>query len=421
MVVFSFANVSFSVDLGINLAELSPRIGPAITMLWDAYHRLLLNDPFGGWMSLTCISYLLGKCADAMVREYRRLRAPRRYAPIRDMAGQPHTELWRPAKTVKGAQLYRVHHVKIGGLGVVYFVTAEDGSALTLKTLRPDLSANTRLRRVFVSEARILCDLPDHPAVLRAIRTEMMEGSFFVVTPWIGYPSYDTSVASLVSNKTLSLPFALDIAMSCATAISASREIIPGLVHRDIKPGNILIKGKQPVLADFGLAKVADEAFAQLTQAASSRPTNTLSRVDGSVGVGTLPYMAPEQCTGAPVGEHTDVYAIGAVLYEMLTGRWLFDVLTAREFVECVVSRSPMPPSMKRTGLPRTADDVVMKCLEKRPEKRFANMEQLWDALGEVYNGLTGTPLFKRLFIFSTGDEIPFFNSRRTEWGADRN
>ena len=190
-------------------------------------------------------------------------------------------------------------------------------------------------------------------------------------------------------------------------------------MHRDIKPNNILIEDQQPILADFGLARIADEAAASLAQPSSSPPTASFARLDCTAGAGTLPYMAPEQCTGAPVGEYTDVYAIGAVLYEMLTGRWLFDVPTARKFAECIVSRAPLPPSARRRSLPESVDAVVMQCLEKGPRRRFAGMEELWRALEGVYEEVTGTWLFTQVTNYGAPSP-PFYDYPRSEWGADR-
>jgi tetratricopeptide (TPR) repeat protein len=148
-----------------------------------------------------------------------------------------------------------------------------------------------------------------------------------------------------------------------------------GVVHRDLKPGNVLLAADgTPKVADFGLAKLVREGGATITRT-------------GDI-LGTTSYMAPEQAGGpAPVGPAADVYALGAILYEMLTGRPPFRAETAEETLRQVVSEEPLPPSRLPVRLPRDLETVCLKCLEKVPAKRYASAEALADDLRRFLDG----------------------------------
>ena len=133
-----------------------------------------------------------------------------------------------------------------------------------------------------------------------------------------------------------------------------------GVVHRDLKPGNILLTADgTPKLTDFGLARRL-EGSAGLTQ--SGAP------------LGTPGYMAPEQAEGrlGEVGPAADTYALGAILYELLTGRPPFRAETAAETLHQVVSQEPVPPSRLNAAVPRDLETICLKCLEKNPGRRYA-------------------------------------------------
>jgi serine/threonine protein kinase len=173
-----------------------------------------------------------------------------------------------------------------------------------------------------------------------------------------------------------------------ARAVHAAH--LQGIVHRDLKPANILLAAKNdstgssdhgrrktdygiPMIADFGLAKQLDRDV-RLTQS-------------GSV-LGTPSYMAPEQCQGASkeVGPATDVYALGTLLYELLTGRVPFQAAETMHLLHQVVEEEPPPPGRLVPGLPRDLECVCLHCLEKEPRKRYASAEALADDLRRYLN-----------------------------------
>src|SRR5262249_38811449 len=146
-------------------------------------------------------------------------------------------------------------------------------------------------------------------------------------------------------------------------------------VHRDLKPHNVLLAADgTPKIADFGLAKRLDDEQA---------PTRT-----GDV-LGTPAYMAPEQAAGRTreAGPCSDVYALGAILYECLTGRPPFEGLSAWETVNLVLTAEPVPPSRRNPRLPRDLETICLKCLQKEPGKRYAGALDLADDLRRFQNG----------------------------------
>jgi serine/threonine-protein kinase len=148
-----------------------------------------------------------------------------------------------------------------------------------------------------------------------------------------------------------------------------------GVVHRDLKPANILLAGDgTPKIGDFGLAKLLDN---------EPDGSNTPPLTETGTVLGTANYMAPEQVDGRSneIGSATDVYALGAILYETLTGRPPFAAKTKLETLELVRSGSPVSPSQARPEVPFWLEAICLKCLEKRPERRYASAQALADDL----------------------------------------
>ena len=152
-----------------------------------------------------------------------------------------------------------------------------------------------------------------------------------------------------------------------------------GIVHRDLKPGNVLLKDDEtPKVVNFGLAKSLD-SDSNLTQS--------------GVFIGTPSYAAPEQVEGHSVGPAADIYALGAIFYHMLTGRPPFQAATVFQTLQQVKTADPVPPSRIQPGLPRDAETIALKCLEKDPHRRYADAASLADDLDRF---LAGRPIQAR-------------------------
>ena len=266
----------------------------------------------------------------------------------------------------------RVSHFQVqeafgaGGMGVVYRV--EDtrlNRPVALKFLLPRLSLDASAKARFLQEARAAAVL-DH-ANLCTIHEigESAEGQLFLAMPL--YPG-ETLRTRLRRAGPMPVADALAVARQIAQGLSAVHAA--GVVHRDLKPGNVMLLPDGGVkLLDFGLATIRE-----------------LSVVGSDLRLGTLPYMAPEQVrSGGEVDGRGDLWALGVVLYEMLTGQLPFGREHELTTVVRILREEPVPPSRLRQELPAAAERIVMTLLEKEPARRYASADAL-------LQDLTGLP-----------------------------
>jgi serine/threonine protein kinase len=242
-----------------------------------------------------------------------------------------------------------------GGMGAVY--RAEEGGLgrkVALKVIVPELAQDERFRERFLRESRIAASL-DHPHVIPIYQAGEDGGLLYLAMRYVE----GIDLAKLVAEEGALEPRrALELLSQIAEALDAAHE--KGLVHRDVKPSNVLIAkaaGKEHCyLADFGLTK----------------RTGSLSGVTAAGDiVGTLEYVAPEQITGDPLDERSDVYSLGCVLYECLTGQPPFPRATDVALLWAHVHEEPERPSTARPGLPRELDSVLTRALAKEPGRRY--------------------------------------------------
>jgi tRNA A-37 threonylcarbamoyl transferase component Bud32 len=256
-----------------------------------------------------------------------------------------------------------------GAVGVVYKGRQEDlGRNVAVKVLVAGQHGSPELVRRFLREARAAAAL-SHPGIVQVFDVGE-EGA----TPYIVMELVEgKSLAEVLKTGRLDPNEALEIAQRLAGALEAAHE--KGIVHRDIKPSNILLDPKgRPKIADFGLATALEE---------QERLTAT-----GDI-VGTAWYMSPEQAFGSPeeVDARTDVYSVGAVLYEMLTGRPPFDGARAIAVLKRIETESVMPPSEVDPALDPGLDVVVLKALEKNPSRRYPSAAAFAEAIRRVAGG----------------------------------
>src|SRR6185503_7090885 len=225
---------------------------------------------------------------------------------------------------------------------------------VALKVLYPELSAVLGPER-FLKEIELTASL-QHPHILPLFDSGEADGQLFYVMPFV---DGETLRGRLEREKQLSVADALRIAGEVADALQYAHE--RGVIHRDIKPENILLQGGHALVADFGIALAVQQAGGQ-------RMTQT------GLSLGTPQYMAPEQAMGdKTIDARADIYALGAVTYEMLAGEPPFTGPTAQAIVARVLTVAPAPISQTRATVPPHVDHTVLTALAKLPADRFAS------------------------------------------------
>ena len=250
-----------------------------------------------------------------------------------------------------------------GGTAHVYLAhDVRHGRDVALKLLRPDIAASLGTER-FLREIKIVAAL-QHPHILPLHDSGTADGLLYYVMPFV---QGETLRAKLAREKQLPLPDALRIAREVADALAYAHS--HNIVHRDIKPGNILLSAGHAVVADFGIAHA-------ITAAADDQVTET------GLAFGTPAYMSPEQATGeSQLDGRTDLYALGCVLYEMLAGDPPFHGKTAQAILARHLHDPPPPLRSRRANVPPAVDQAVMTALAKVPADRFTTAAEFAEAL----------------------------------------
>jgi serine/threonine-protein kinase len=254
------------------------------------------------------------------------------------------------------ADRYRVQReLGAGGMATVYLAhDVRHERDVAIKVLHPDLGAALGAER-FLSEIRTTARL-QHPHILPLLDSGEADGLLFYVMPFI---AGETLRAKLDRERQLAIDEAVALGREIADALQHAHDA--GIVHRDIKPDNILLQGGHAVVADFGIALAVQ-------QAAGQRLTQT------GLSLGTPQYMAPEQATGErTIDARADVYALGAVVYEMLTGEPPFAGATSQAVVARLLTVAPPPIRQVRDTVPVALEEAVMRALAKLPADRFAS------------------------------------------------
>jgi eukaryotic-like serine/threonine-protein kinase len=267
-----------------------------------------------------------------------------------------------------------------GGMGEVY--RARDtrlGREVALKILPTSFTSDADRLRRFEQEARAVAAL-NHPNILAIHDIGEQDGSPFIVSELLE----GTSLRSELEGGALSSRKAAEYAVQIAHGLAAAHD--KGIIHRDLKPENIFITrdGRVKIL-DFGLAKLATNTA---PHAASAGLTLTSSPTEAGMVMGTAGYMAPEQVRGAAVDSRTDIFAFGAVLYEMVSGQRAFRRETTAETMTAILKEDPPEFSETAHTVSPGLERIVRRCLEKNPEQRFQSAKDLAFAL-EALSGTT--------------------------------
>ncbi|MEP7027151.1 MAG: protein kinase [Candidatus Eisenbacteria bacterium] len=271
-----------------------------------------------------------------------------------------------------------------GGMGEVY--RAHDprlGRDIALKVLPVERTGDAESRRQFAQEARAAAAL-NHPHIVTIHSVEESGGTMFLTMELVsGRPLSERIPAGGMATTEL-----LPMAVALAEAVAAAHK--SGVIHRDLKPGNVLVDdaGQIKVL-DFGLARVLEPAA--LEDAASAA-----TMTHEGITVGTYPYMSPEQALGRTVDARSDLFSLGAVLYEMATGRRPFRGSTAVEVVGKILHQDPDPVESDASSGRDSLARVIWKCLEKEVDRRYQTARDLVADLRnlerDVKEGKAGAP-----------------------------
>src|SRR5262245_57964518 len=262
------------------------------------------------------------------------------------------------------ADRYRIdREIGAGGMATVYVAhDLRHDRRVALKLMRPELSAVIGAER-FLAEIKLTANL-QHPHILPLFDSGEADGCLFYVMPFVEGESLRERL-----NREKQLPVADAVRMASEVASALDYAHRHGVVHRDIKPENILLHDGQALVADFGIALAASKA-------SGNRMTET------GMSLGTPHYMSPEQAMGErDITPRSDVYALGVVLYEMLTGDPPFTGSTAQAVVARVLTEAPRPILPQRHTIPPEAEAAVLTALEKLPADRFGSAAEFAEAL----------------------------------------
>ncbi|HEU4418268.1 MAG TPA: WD40 repeat domain-containing serine/threonine protein kinase, partial [Planctomycetota bacterium] len=270
---------------------------------------------------------------------------------------------------------YRLlERVGSGAMGVVYRARRDDGEGpeLALKLMQPGLLPGRGNRLRFQREIEALRSLA-HPGICPILDDGEVDGVPFLVMPFVAGPSLRERFAARQGADAAARDVLLSALQQVAEALHHAHE--HGLVHRDVKPANVVLAGGQAVLLDFGLARLD-----------RGQHDSTLTATGGVVG--TPAYMAPEQVAGRnDVDRRCDVYALGAMLYEGLTGRLPHEAPTRESLYRQILGGDIVPPSSRATGLRAGTDAVCMTALARDPQRRYQTARLFAEELGRLRAG----------------------------------
>ena len=277
---------------------------------------------------------------------------------------------------------YRItEKLGMGGQGEVYKATdIKLGRTVVIKVLPPELTAKKANLKRFEREARLASSL-DHPNICTIYDLDVVEGVHFIAMQYVE----GRNVRQLVNGRPLELKTTLLIALQVAEALAAAHS--RGIVHRDIKSGNVMVtpSGQVKVL-DFGLAKLLDE------QEAATTGMHRTELTEVGVPYGTATYAAPEQARGDRVDKRADIFSMGVLLYEMLTGTWPFRGKTTIDVRHAVMHDVARQIAEVRPGaIPPRLQQIVDRAMAKEPRDRYQKTEEFRDDLRLVLQELSTT------------------------------
>jgi len=264
-----------------------------------------------------------------------------------------------------------------GGMGEVY--RARDtklGREVALKTLPPELAADPARLKRFMNEARAVASL-NHPNIVTIYSVEEADDLHFLTMELIK----GGSLHEQIPENGVPHDRFMEIALPLTDALSAAHEL--GVVHRDLKPSNLmLVEGRRVKILDFGLATFVERGTDSKTETPRHGALATRTQLTGEgMIVGTMPYMSPEQIESKPVDARSDIFSLGIIFYELVTGRRPFHGDTNPSLISSILKDVPPPVTHLNPAVPGDVGRIIGRCLEKDPEGRFQTARDVHRAL----------------------------------------
>ncbi|HEY7957792.1 MAG TPA: serine/threonine-protein kinase [Polyangia bacterium] len=264
-----------------------------------------------------------------------------------------------------------------GGMGAVYLaVHPKIQRQVAIKVLLPEYSKNPQMVARFFTEAKSANEIKNEHIVDIIDFGELEGGANYIIMEWLD----GRSLSSAMMDGAFPVGRAIHITRGIGRALAAAHA--RGIVHRDLKPDNIFLVKRQ---SDPDFVKVLDFGIAKLMQAQASSPD--VKTKTGAL-IGTPTYMSPEQCRGAPVDHRTDIYALGVIVYQMLTGRLPFLAEGLGDLLLQHMTQAPQPLRELQPSIPAAVEQAVLWALAKDPDKRPQHVQELLDALDGVSTGV---------------------------------
>jgi len=295
--------------------------------------------------------------------------------------------------------IYEVNDVKRGGMGVVYLgYDHAHREPVAIKTFQSRFLDNERAVARFNQEATTWIMLEKHRYIVQARRVETIAGRPHIILEYVSGPEgLGSDLRSWIDHKRLDLPQSMEFGLHIALGMQHASQRVPGLVHRDLKPANILVTHDGTAkITDFGLVRSLEFTDVPLpgndtdsdSSSGSGRASSRLTRF-GAI-VGTAPYMSPEQVESRDVDIRADIYAFGCILYEMLTGRQVFQEKKFNGWKQAHLHQIPAFDSHFQQQLPVRLQKLTLACLEKSPDDRPPTWGAVVDELAAIYEDVTG-------------------------------
>ncbi|MBK7093237.1 MAG: protein kinase [bacterium] len=280
-----------------------------------------------------------------------------------------------------------------GGMGEVYrAVDTRLGRDVAIKVLPPHLASSADIRARFEREARTISQL-NHPNICTLYDIGHFDGGDYLVFEYL----QGETLAGRVERGPLAVNELLKVATQIVDALVQAHSA--GIIHRDLKPGNVMIADSGVKLLDFGLARPTTTVDAPLSDETKTAvvPLTTVGAI-----VGTIQYMAPEQIDGKAVDARTDIFALGCVLFEMATGRRLFDGANTSAVLSSILKFDPNQITDLAEFVPKPLEQIIRRCVEKDPDLRHQSAADLAAELSQLRNWVRDEALPQLMRIIET-------------------